>query len=168
MIAITQSWATLARTGMKEAPSATRKVKRIVTSLCAAPDACASAAMWTLIRTSIKAKAKRGSRDHGRTKVTPAKTAADAANQRIWLMSEPGIWSGPMVAIAPASAIAAHTAAAVRLVSWLSTLAFNLLGPRKRPGCGCATVGDGYSSARASASNRRFRPTARQAYFNPS
>jgi hypothetical protein len=42
-------------------------------------------------------------------------------------MSEPGIWSGPMVAIAPASAIAAHTAAAVRLVSWLSTLGVRAL-----------------------------------------
>ena len=33
MIAMTQSWATLARTGRKEAPSATTKVKMIVNSL---------------------------------------------------------------------------------------------------------------------------------------
>ena len=91
MIAITQSWATLARTGRNEAPSATTKVKRIVTSLWAAPDACASAAMCALIRTSIRLKAWRGRRDHGTTNVIPAKAAAEAANARIWEMSEPGI-----------------------------------------------------------------------------
>ncbi len=80
--------------------------------------------MFALIRTSITLKAKRGSRDHGTMNVIPAKSAAEAAKNRIWEMSEPGIWSGPIVAIAPASAIAAHTAAAVRLVSWLSTLGF--------------------------------------------
>ena len=67
-------------------------------------------------------------------KVTPAKNAAEAANEpHLARCPSPGSASGPIVAIAPARAIAAHTAAAMRLVSWLSTLAFNLLGPRKRP-----------------------------------
>ena len=56
--------------------------------------------------------------------MSPAKNAAEAAKSRICEMSEPGISSGPIVAMAPAKAIAAHTAAAMRLVSWVSTLVY--------------------------------------------
>ena len=70
----------------------------------------------------------RGSRDHGSTKETPANSAARPARSRICVVSEPGISSGPIVAIAPARAIAPHTAAAMRPMSALfATMAFMTL-----------------------------------------
>ena len=99
---------------MNDAPSATTKVKRIVSPLSAEPEAYASPAISALISTRPTLNATRGSRDHGSTKEMPANSAARPASSRICVVSEPGISSGPIVAIAPASAIAPHTAAAMR------------------------------------------------------
>ena len=159
---------------MNDAPSATTKVKRIVSTLSAEPEACASPAITALIRTRLRLNATRGSRAQGSTKEMPANSAARPARSRICVVSEPGILSGPIVAMAPARAIAPHTAAAMRPMSSLfATTAFmplpaTLIGrfAAQRKGAACSAQGGlqhvhGPSTREAHLVARRARPERR-------